>query len=427
MSSGFSVPSASPVPPTPATAGTGAEASVVVPLRPVSGVDDALVDHRVPSDLGPELTLVRDWPSRVAVVVGAAATPEVLNTLARVGFAPTTATPAEAGRVALEAGPFAFLVVAADLFADDGAVERVRRWHRCAPAARLKLVLSAVPTDPDVLIRAIRAGVTDVVDGGDAAAFEASLRTGLATAGAVRERVLAIGAHPDDVEIGCGGTLLDHRRRGDRISVLTLSRGAVGGDQLARLDEAATTADAIGAQLIFGDLPDTEIDEGIATIRLIEQVVRLVDPTIVYVHSAHDNHQDHRAISTATRSATRAVRRVFAYQSPSATNEFYPTRFVNIDAVVHRKVEVLQMFHSQDGRSYLEPELVVAGARYWARHLAASARYAEPFEVLRSVGELRHSVHAPGADLDPDTVRVPATSVSLNQMTPVGASSAVAR
>jgi LmbE family N-acetylglucosaminyl deacetylase len=214
--------------------------------------------------------------------------------------------------------------------------------------------------------------------------------------------VLAIGAHPDDVEIGCGGTLLDHRRRDDRISILTLSHGAVGGDRRARMAEAAAAADAIGAQLLFGDLPDTGIDAGGDTVRLIESVVRALDPTVVYVHSMHDTHQDHRAVATATRSATRQVRRVFAYQSPSATNDFDPMQFVSVDDVLARKVEVLQLFASQDGRTYLEPELVTAGARYWARHLAASARYAEPFEVIRSVGELRHSVTTPRLPSEPD-------------------------
>ena len=197
------------------------------------------------------------------------------------------------------------------------------------------------------------------------------------------------------MEIGCGGTLFDHQLRGDRISILTLSRGAVGGDQLERVQESTNTAEAVGAQLLFGDLPDTRIDDGVATIRLIEEVVRALDPTVVYVHSKHDNHQDHRAVSTASASATRGVRRVFAYQSPSATNEFRPTQFVPIDGVLRRKVEVLLMFGSQHGRSYLEPELVVAGSRYWARHLGSSARYAEPFEVIRSVGDLRQSSTAP--------------------------------
>ncbi len=348
------------------------------------------------------LSLVRDWPSRTAVVVGDAAQQDVVATMDRVGFTSAVTSVDDAERTAAQAGPFVFLLVGADAFTDDDGVEQVRNWHRRAPSSRLKLVVPGGTSCPEVLVRAIRAGVTDILDSDRVAELEAAIRSGLAQAGKTRERVLAVGAHPDDIEIGCGGTLLDHRRRGDRISILTLSRGEVGGDQASRLEEAASTADAIGAQLLLAELEDTRIDSGVDTIRLIENVVEMVDPTVVYVHSIHDSHQDHRAVSTATRSATRGVRRVFAYQSPSATNDFLPTQFVDVDAVLSRKVAMLRLFHSQGGRSYLEPELVVAGARYWARHLATTARYAEPFEVIRSIGELRHSVLAPAYAEDRD-------------------------
>ena len=361
----------------------------VVELRPNEG------SAKVVSRLGllhPDVTVVRDWPDRTAVLVGNALHPFVVAALQRAGFRPVVTTIENAASTVEQLSPVSFLILGPDVFATDASVAAVRQWRSHSPAARVKLAYPAENRDAEVLVRAIRAGVGDVVDPHDVVAFEAAIRKGMLQGGATRERVLAIGAHPDDVEIGCAGTLLDHRRRGDRITVLTMSRGAIGGDQQQRLGESATTAEALGAQLLFADLPDTCIQDGVDTIRLIESVVAAIDPTVVYVHSKHDNHQDHRAVSTAARSATRGVRRVFAYQSPSATNEFFPTQFVNVDDTVRRKVEVLQMFRSQDGRSYLEPELVVAGARYWARHLAANARYAEPFEVIRSVGELRHTV-----------------------------------
>lgn len=351
--------------------------------------------------LDPALTTVRDWPERLAVIIGQATHPAVVSAVSNAGFEPVLMSTHRASAMLHSLGPVVFFVLGADVFCDDESVEMVRAWHGCSPSARLKLVYPGEQRDPAVLLRAMRAGVTDVIDPADRTSIDETLRNGLLRAGAARERVLAIGAHPDDVEIGCGGTLLDHRRRGDRISILTLSQGAIGGDTRHRVSEAAACADTIGAQLIMGNLPDTEIDDGIATIRMIESVVQRLSPTVVYVHSANDNHQDHRAVSTATRSATRGVRRVFAYQSPSATNSFLPTQFVNIDETVRGKVEVLQMFASQDGRTYLEPDLVVAGARYWARHLGANARYAEPFEVIRSVGELRLSATAPVAVPEP--------------------------
>lgn len=351
------------------------------------------------AELSAAITVVSDWPQRRAVVIGDALQPAVVEALAREGLSTIPASVRSADAVVATAAPAAFIMMGSDAFQDDDCLEHVRRWHQCTPAARLKLVWPPSARTPEVLVRAMQAGVTDVLDPGDPASVSASVQAALRTGARHRERVLAIGAHPDDVELGCAGTLLDHRRRGDRISILTLSRGAVGGNATDRLQESIDTAHVIGAQLLFGDLPDTCIDSGIDTIQLIESVVSAIDPSVVYVHSGHDSHQDHRAVHIAARSATRAVRRVFAYQSPSATNEFFPSLFENVDATIHAKAELLQLFRSQDGRTYLEPELVIAGARYWARHLGASARYAEPFEVVRSVGELRHAAMAPSESM----------------------------
>ncbi|WP_375477796.1 PIG-L deacetylase family protein [uncultured Jatrophihabitans sp.] len=344
-----------------------------------------------PSNPNSGLVEVRSWPRRTALVLGGQPSAAVMDALRRFGFSTAVTGIAGSERVAGLAAPFGFLVISPDVFADDASVELVRGLHEYSPSARVILEYPREGRDADVVLRALRAGVVDVIDAQEPFAIEQTLEAGLDLLGRHRERVLAIGAHPDDVEIGCAGTLLDHRLRGDRLTIMTLSRGAVGGDQQQRMEEATAAAEAIGAQLIFADLPDTLVDDGITTIKAIEEVVKAINPTVVYSHSARDNHQDHRAVSTATASATRQVRRVYAYQSPSATNEYRPTRFVPIDHVLQRKVQVLMMFDSQNGRNYLEPELVVAGSRYWARQLAANARYAEPFEVIRSVGDLRQS------------------------------------
>jgi LmbE family N-acetylglucosaminyl deacetylase len=108
-------------------------------------------------------------------------------------------------------------------------------------------------------------------------------------------------------------------------------------------------------------------------------------PTVVYVHSPHHNHQDHCAVHAATLSGARAVPTLMAYQSPSANDQFRPTAFVPIDAVMSRKLEVLAHHQSQAERGYLEAEAVTSTARYWTRHLAGQARYAEPFELVRAL------------------------------------------
>lgn len=198
--------------------------------------------------------------------------------------------------------------------------------------------------------------------------------------------VLAIGAHPDDVEIGVGGLLAAHAEANDDITILTLSRGARGGDADSRQNESLAAAELLGARLFVKDLIDTEISGGGATIRLIEEVVREISPTIVYTHSQNDRHQDHRAVSEATIAATRRVGTVACYQSPSSTIDFRPTRFVRIDQYLPQKLRLLECFRSQTAsRDYLEPTFVSATARYWSRFGGGLA--VEPLEVVRETAE----------------------------------------
>ena len=197
-----------------------------------------------------------------------------------------------------------------------------------------------------------------------------------------REIVLAIGAHPDDVEIGAGGTLLAHRTAGDTVAILTLSRGARGGDQAMRAREAQEAADVIGARLFLDDLEDTRIQEGDPTIGVIDAIITDLQPTVVYTHSVHDIHQDHRNVHRAVMVAARRVGRVYCFQSPSATIDFRPTYFVAINEHLGRKLKAIETFGSQyTVRDYMEPDLIASTARYWSRYCAGN--HAEPFETIR--------------------------------------------
>lgn len=201
------------------------------------------------------------------------------------------------------------------------------------------------------------------------------------------QRVLAIGAHPDDVEIGVGGILAGHAHAGDDVTILTLSRGAQGGDPESRQLESLASAEMLGARLFLKDLIDTEITGGGPTVRLIEEVVREVDPTIVYTHSANDWHQDHRAVHEATIVATRRVGTVACYQSPSSTVDYRPTRFMRIEDFLERKLELIECFRSQTvNRDYLAPDFIRATARYWTRFGGGTA--VEPLEMMRESQEL---------------------------------------
>lgn len=205
-----------------------------------------------------------------------------------------------------------------------------------------------------------------------------------------REVVLAIGAHPDDVEIGVGGMLAAHRAAGDTVTILTMSRGARGGEADDRQHESLAAAELLGARLFLEDLVDTQISNSDPTVGIIEQVVRETAPTIVYTHSNHDRHQDHRAVHDATLVATRNVRTVACYQSPSSTVDYRPNRFVSIDGFTDAKLALIASFVSQaDIRSYLEPDFVLATARYWSRYGGGTS--CEPLEIVRESADVSMS------------------------------------
>lgn len=208
----------------------------------------------------------------------------------------------------------------------------------------------------------------------------------------VTQRVLAIGAHPDDVEIGAGATLAAHARSGDEIAIGILTRGVQGGDGETRILEAEAAARLLGADLHIGDLEDTRIPEGNPAVTFIEELVATHQPTVVYVHSINDVHQDHRNTHRATLVAARRVPALYCYQSPSATVGFAPTRFLSVDDHLATKLELVAAHSSQaTRRSYMDPDLISATGRYWGRF--GESTYAEAFEVVRERASQRGAHH----------------------------------
>jgi LmbE family N-acetylglucosaminyl deacetylase/ActR/RegA family two-component response regulator len=197
-----------------------------------------------------------------------------------------------------------------------------------------------------------------------------------------QEIVLAVGAHPDDVEIGVGGILLRHAGQGHEVTILTLTGGEAGGVVEDRAAESQRAAQLMSARLVHADLEDTSVSEGGRTIATIRSVVEEIRPSTLYTHTIHDVHQDHRNVHKASLVAARTVSKLFCYQAPSTSVDFHPTRFVAIDEYLERKIEVIQAYTSQvKVRPYLDEELLRSTARYWGRF--AQARYVEPLEVVR--------------------------------------------
>jgi LmbE family N-acetylglucosaminyl deacetylase len=270
-----------------------------------------------------------------------------------------------------------------------------RSWRKPAQTRRLILAISVPLLILNLCVTTVvGADQSVVVHSGVLALDVASLICIAITIGANRitvtparlpRRILAVGAHPDDIELACGGALAKFVDSGHEVHALIMTRGGTGGDESARVEEADAGSQFLGlSSLLVLELPDGLLPEhGRAMIEAIESVLVRLNPDIVLTHSANDRHQDHHAVHMATIRAARAHPAILAYESPSVTDQFAPRYFVDIEQYVEAKVESVRFHHSQRHRPYTTPEQVKALALVRGRQ--GAVKHAEAFETVRVV------------------------------------------
>ncbi|WP_347109687.1 PIG-L deacetylase family protein [Paenarthrobacter sp. S56] len=199
-------------------------------------------------------------------------------------------------------------------------------------------------------------------------------------------RVLAIGAHPDDLELACGATLAKLADAGHEIRAIVMSNGSKGGDSLVRVAEASSGSEFMGvAEVQVHDFHDTNLsDHGQEMVQAIEAYIKDFQPDVVMTHSGHDYHQDHQAVHSATMRAARHHSSILCFESPSATRQFNPSVFVDIDGYVDVKIHAVAMHRDQKGKPYMSAERVRSLAAFRGAQVKKS--YAEGFEPVRLLG-----------------------------------------
>jgi LmbE family N-acetylglucosaminyl deacetylase len=204
---------------------------------------------------------------------------------------------------------------------------------------------------------------------------------------ASRGVLLAVGAHPDDIEFGCGATLASYADMGYAAHGLVLTRGENGVGQghgrFSREQEAMAGARRMGlASLNIHRFPDARLAsrrDGVKS--AIELAIQRLQPDVVLTHTGADLHFDHRLVHQATLEGARNVPTLLCYENPNTPPDFQPSLFVDVSSHIGRKVEALYQHVSQHSRPYLNAELVRGIAR--ARGQQARVVYAEAFEVIR--------------------------------------------
>lgn len=209
-----------------------------------------------------------------------------------------------------------------------------------------------------------------------------ALRTGRAPARQPR-RVLAIGAHPDDLELACGGTLAKFVDSGHEVQGLVMSDGTRGGDPLERSLDARRGAAFMGLTgMTLYNFTDTDLfRHSQEMVGVIEAAIARYNPDIILTHSNHDQHQDHQAVHMATLRAARQHHSILCYESPSATRDFSPSVFIDIDDYLDAKVQAVRMHSDQLAKPYMTPERVRGIASF--RGGQARRRVAEAYEPVR--------------------------------------------
>ena len=216
-------------------------------------------------------------------------------------------------------------------------------------------------------------------------------------------RILAIGAHPDDVEIACSGTLAKCVKRGDKVIVCHASTGNLGHvvippDELKaiRAEEARKAGKTAGIEVIGGMFDDLDIFHNNRDARdKMVDVIRYADPDVIITHNPDDYMPDHTEVSKlvfdASFTATlpnygkgKAAKLVSIYYMDTLAGvNFQPTEYVDISAEIDLKIKMLECHKSQlvwmrehDGIDFAD--MVKTCSRY--RGYQCGAEFAEGFK-----------------------------------------------
>lgn len=225
-------------------------------------------------------------------------------------------------------------------------------------------------------------------------------------------KVLAIGAHPDDAEYYCGGTLLRYKEMGHDTAVCVLTNGDQGHynlmpEELAatRFEEAKEGCRVLGAELHWMGEHDGFLMDTVETRMALVEVIRKVRPDVVFSHCSMDYHMDHRVASTLAYIACNlaALPHVFTdspyiekvpalfYMDGMPGVKLEPTDFVDVTSVWDKKCDALKCHKCQydwisqhDDVDMTDSMSVIC--RY--RGVACGVRYAEAFQQETAWGRM---------------------------------------
>lgn len=188
-----------------------------------------------------------------------------------------------------------------------------------------------------------------------------------------RKGVIAIGAHPDDIELGCGASLARLAKKGIYIIAVVMTAGNSGASNIIdRHQESREALKMLGCQqTIHLNFADTRAHMQLNDmISALEEIINTQIPSdieIMRVYTMHDvdRHQDHLAVYQASMVACRTIPQILGYETPSTWLSFMPQVFESVeDEFFSIKLAALSKHKSQSMRDYMRPERLRAVAQF---------------------------------------------------------------
>jgi len=204
-------------------------------------------------------------------------------------------------------------------------------------------------------------------------------------------KIVSVGSHPDDVELGMGGTLKKHKDCGDDTFVILCTLGGVSGDPTQREEEALEATRIIGVkELRIINHPVSKLNKPTLEFeKIMKKIVDEIGPNRVYTHSPFDYHQVHVAVSKMVTKAASDINQILFYETISSTTpEFKPNAFVDITKQINTKIKSVKAHKSQSNRFYIQPNTIksLANTRYvWGKVGTNPKGLAEAFRIHKFI------------------------------------------
>lgn len=204
-----------------------------------------------------------------------------------------------------------------------------------------------------------------------------------------KKSILVFGAHPDDIEIGMGGTIAKFPKEEYDVTmvIMTLPNFTEIDKKEQRRQEAVMSAKIMGVRSpVFLDLVPEDITFSRNLVTKIDHLIRKYQPLAVFTQWIGDSHQDHYTLTKCVMAAARDVTDLFMYETtiPGGITEkpFRPQLFVDIKDFIASKKDALNVFESQKIRGgHLWIDAVISRCAF--RGYQANTNYAEAFEVVK--------------------------------------------